>query len=621
MGSQNLLNKRALVGALFLCAVSIPFTSHAEEDAMDAEAVVSEAAYTGHALALHGDPKYGDTYTHFSYTNPDAPKGGDITMGALGSFDNLNPYILRGLPAAGSDMLYVSLMEKSLDEPMTQYGHLAKTITIPEDRSWVQFDLHDHAVWHDGKPMTAEDVVWTFNILIKEGQPMYRSYYAAVEKAVAIDAHTVRFDFKEKNNRELPLIVGDLPVLPKHYWTAKGRSFSKTTLTPPLGGGPYKFKSVEQGRRVVYERVQDWWGEALPINNGRHNFDTITYDYYRDPGVAFQAFLAGKIDFRQENVAKNWEQGYNHPAVRRGSIRKEDWQHSLPTGMQAFFMNARRDVFKDPKVREALAYLFDFEWSNKQFAFGSYVRSHSYFSNSEFSASTKISKEEEALLEPYRDQLPERVFSAVYHPPKTSGNGDIRRNMRQALILLREAGWDLDKGILRDKNGKAFEFEIMNDSPMFDRWLLPFVSNLAKVGIKARIREVDAAQYQNRMNSFDYDMIIKLIPQSLTPGNEQASFWSSEMADIEGSYNLAGIKNPVIDALLPNIIRAQTREDLTVAVRALDRVLQWHFYTIPQWYIDTFRVAYWDRLQHPAEQPPYGLPVLQTWWAKPVDAK
>jgi len=569
-----------------------------------------------HALALHGEPKYKADFQHFDYVNPEAPKGGNVNMAAIGTFDSLNPYIVKGVPAGSIGMIYQTLLEKSQDEPLTSYGLLAESVTVPQDRSWVSFKLRDAAKWEDGKPITAEDVIWSFNTLMKKGQPFYRSYYSAVQDVKVVDAHTVKFTFKKANNRELPLIVGEMPVLPKHYWTAKGRDFGKTTLEAPLGSGPYKVKSVDTGRRIVYERVKNWWAADLPINKGRYNFDTITVDYYRDPGVAFQAFLAGTVDFRQENIAKNWAQGYNHPAVIKGLIKKEEIKHGLPSGMQGFVYNTRRDLFKDTKVREALAYAFDFEWANKQFAFGSYVRCNSYFSNSDLAAVMPITDGEKKLLEPYKDQLPPRIFTDVYQPPKTNGSGDIRQNLRRALQLLDEAGWKMDQGVLKNKNGKPFEFEIMTDSAMFDRWVLPFVANLKKLGIVANIREIDPAQYQNRMNGFDFDMTITTIPQSLTPGNEQRAFFGSETADAQGSMNLAGVKNPVVDALIEKIVHAQTREELVTATRALDRVLQWNFYVIPQWYLNTFRIAYWNTLGHPETNPPYGLPVLEDWWKK-----
>ncbi len=606
------------LGVIALVALTaVPAMAKDTEDKKVEVAKEAEQDLTAiHALALHGAPKYEEGFDHLEYVNPDAPKGGNINVGVVGSFDSLNPFIIRGLPASGLGMMYSTLLEKSLDEPMTSYGLIAENITVPEDRSWVTFKLRPEAKWHDGKPITALDVLWSYNTLMKVGQPFYRSYYSAVKDVTAIDLKTIKFTFKKAGNRELPLIVGDLPILPKHYWTSGGRDFSKTTLTPPVGSGPYKVKKIDTGRRIVYERTKDWWGDKLALNKGRYNFDTVTMDYYRDPNVAFQAFLAGSIDFRQENVAKNWAQGYNHPAVRAGKIKKQNIIHSLPTGMQSFIYNTRHKIFKDPIVREALAYAFDFEWSNKQLAFGSYLRCNSFFSNSELAATMPISEEETALLEPYRDQLPPRVFTNVYQPPKTMGNGDIRQNLRRATQLLREAGWKLQNGVLRNEEGEAFKFEIMTDSPMFNRWLLPFIGNLKKLGITVSVREIDSAQYQNRINDFDFDMIVISLPQSLTPGNEQYAFFGSEMADEPGSQNYSGVKNKAVDMLIEDIVHAQTREEMITATRAMDRILQWNFYVIPQWYSNAFRIAYWEKLDHPVENPPYGLPVLETWWAK-----
>jgi microcin C transport system substrate-binding protein len=610
--SQILFKTAALFTALLVGMT--PVHAKDKEEAKAEEAVVDLTSV--HALALHGTPKYEEGFDHLEYVNPDAPKGGNINLAVVGSFDSLNPYIIRGLPAGGLGMMYSTLLEKSLDEPMTSYGLVAETMTVPEDRSWVSFKLRPEATWHDGKQITALDVLWSYNTLMKQGQPFYRSYYSAVKEVTAIDLQTIKFTFKKSGNRELPLIVGDLPILPKHYWTSKGRDFSKTTLSFPLGSGPYKIKKIDTGRRIVYERVQDWWGDKLNLNKGRYNFNTITMDYYRDPNVAFQAFLAGSVDFRQENVAKNWAQGYNHPAVTKGLIKKQNIVHDLPTGMQSFIYNTRKEIFKDPIVREALAYAFDFEWSNKQLAFGSYLRCNSFFSNSELGATQPITEEEETLLEPYREELPPRVFSTVYQPPKTMGNGDIRQNLRRATQLLREAGWVLQNGVLKNKDGDVFKFEIVTDSPMFDRWLLPFVGNLKKLGITVNIREIDSAQYQNRLNDFDFDMTIISLPQSLTPGNEQYAYFGSEMADEPGSQNYSGIKNKAVDALIDDIVHAQTRDEMVTATRAMDRILLWNFYVIPQWYSNSFRIAYWDKLGRPAENPPYGLPVMDTWWSK-----
>ncbi len=573
-----------------------------------------QAAAPVHALALYGEPKYPATFAHFDYVSPEAPKGGTVNLAAVGSFDSLNPFIVRGLPAAGLGLMYQTLLEKSLDEPQTGYGLLAESVELAEDRSWVRFTLRPEAVWNDGTPVSAGDVIWSFNTLMKDGAPFYRSYYAQVAKAEEISPRIVQFTFKSAGNRELPLIIGDMPVLPKNYWTAPKRDFSKTTLDIPMGSGPYAIKSVEPGRRITFERVKNWWAENLPINKGRYNFDTIGFDYYRDPDVAFQAFLSGSVDFRQENVAKNWAQGYNHPNVVSGKIKRQEIAHELPAGMQAFVYNTRRPIFQDARVREALAYAFDFEWSNKQLAFGSYTRTNSYFANSPLAATQPISEGELKLLEPYRAQLPSRVFTDAYQPPKTNGSGDVRDNLRQAKKLLEEAGWKLENGLLKNAAKEPFTFEILYDSNMFDRWILPFISNLRKLGIHANLRVIDVAQYQNRMNDFDFDMTVSSFGQGLTPGNEQSAYWGSAVADEKGSMNIMGIKNPAIDDLSQKITQCQTYEDLVTTVKALDRVLLWNFYVIPQWYVGTFRIAYWNKLGHPAATPPYALPMIDTWW-------
>jgi microcin C transport system substrate-binding protein len=574
-----------------------------------------------YAAALYDAPKYPIDFKHFDYVDPNAPKGGQLRLGVVGSFDSLNPFILRGLAASGLGLMYQTLLDKSSDEPQTGYGHLAESVEIPDDRKWVRFVLRKQARWHDGTPITTDDVVWSFKTLMKKGQPFFRSYYAQVDKVKKIDARTVEFYFKQAGNRELPLIIGDMPVLPKLYWTAEKNDFGKTTLTPPMGSGPYKIKSIEPGRRIIYERVKDWWAKDLPLNKGRYNFDIISFDYYRDPDVAFQAFLSGDIDFRQEYIAKTWAQGYNHPAVKSGKIKKAEIKNGMPTGMQAFAYNIRRPIFQDVRVREALAYAFDFEWSNKQLAFNSYVRTNSYFSNSLLAAIQPISAEEKAILEPFKKDIPERVFTEVYQAPKTNGSGDIRANLRQALVLLRQAGWSLDQGVLKNTKGEAFTFEILNESGVFDRWVLPMIANLKKIGITATLREVDVAQYQNRMNDFDFDVTITTFGQSLTPGNEQLAYWGSESADQPGSPNIIGIKNKVMDALVDKIIHADSYKTLTTTTMAMDRVLQWNFYVIPQWSVNTFRVAYWHSLGRPAVSPPYGLPVIDTWWATGLKSK
>lgn len=573
-----------------------------------------QAAEPMHGVAMHGEPKYDADFTHLDYVNPDAPKGGTLRMAAAGTFDSLNPYIVKGVAAPGLGLVFQSLLISTDDEAFSEYGLIAESLEMPDDRSSVTFNLRKEARWHDGEPVTAEDVVWSFKTLMEEGHPFYRAYYANVSETVVENAHRVTFKFDMAGNRELPLIIGQMPVLPKHFW--EGKEFASTSLEQvPMGSGPYKIKEVIPGRKIVYERVKDWWAKDLPIMKGQHNFDQISYDMFRDETVMIQALLAGEYDFRQENIAKSWATEYDHKAVEQGLIKKEEIPHEIGTGMQAFVYNIRRDIFADPKVRRALAFAFDFEWSNKQFAYGTYKRTTSYFSNSELAAKGLPSEAELKILEPFRAQLPEEVFTKPYSLPVNDGTGrDMRQNLSKAAKMLEEAGWILNDKKLREKNGKVLSFEILLNSPSFERWIAPFIANLKKLGVEANMRVVDTAQYQARIDSFDFDMTVKTFPQSLSPGNEQREYWGSDKADDPGSRNIIGIKNPVIDALIERVIAAKNRDDLVTATRALDRVLLWHHYVIPQWHINTFRVAYWNKFGHPEQMPKYSLGMPQTWW-------
>jgi len=580
------------------------------------EAIIGPA----HGMAMHGAPKYAADFTHFDYVNPDAPKGGDFRFAVIGTFDNLNPYILRGVPAAGSMGIYQTLLEESRDEPFSEYGHLAESFEMAEDRSWVRFKLRKEARWHDGKPLTTEDVKWSFDTLMEKGHPHFRAYYASVSKVTIEDPHSILFSFDVAGNRELPLIIGQLLVLPKHYWSKqaeKGKEFDSTTLEPPLGSGPYKITEVKPGQKIIYERVKDWWAKDIPVNKGRYNFDRLIFTYYRDQTVAHQAFLSGEYDFKMENIAQTWAAGYDDaPQVKDGRIVKREQAHELPTGMQAFSFNTRRPVFTEKAVREAISYAFDFEWSNKQLAHNSYQRTNSYFSNSDLASSGLPEGKELEILQEFRGQIPEEVFTKTYKPPMTDGSGTgVRKNLRTAAGILEKAGWALNKETnIREKNGTALTFEILLVSPAFERWVGPFIQNLERVGVKARIRIVDASQYQERLDSFDFDMIVGTFGQSLSPGNEQRDFWHSEKADIRGSRNLMGIKNPVIDALIDQVIHASGRDTLVAATHALDRVLLWNHYVIPQWHIGSYRLAYWNKFGFPAQAPKYDNGVLDTWW-------
>ena len=581
-----------------------------------AVAADSPTVHRAHAIAMHGEPKYGADFPHFDYVNPQALKGGTIVFGASGSFDNLNPFTLKGRTAAGIGNLFETLTTRSFDEAFTEYGLLAETIEWPEDRSWVAFTLRAQARWHDGQPVTVEDVIWSFDTLKTQGHPFYRSYYANVEKATQVDDRTVKFTFSGPPNPELPLIMGQLPVLPKHYW--QDRDFAATTLDPPLGSGPYKIATLDPGRSITYERDPQYWGKDLPVNVGQHNFGTIRHDYYNDRAVEREAFKAGAIDFFQENVAKEWATSYNVPAVHQGLIIKREIPHENPQGMQAFAFNIRREIFQDPRVRLALSYAFDFEWSNQNLFYKAYARTRSYFANSELASSGLPGQAELAVLNPLRGQIPDEVFTKAYAPPTTDGSGNIRANLRTALQLLNSAGWSVRNGQLTHaQSGAVMRFEILLVSPSFERVVLPFAKNLERLGIEAQVRTVDTAQYQQRLDTYDFDMIVASWGQSLSPGNEQRDFWGSQAATTDGTRNYVGIRNPAVDALIDRVISAPDRDSLIHRTRALDRVLLWNHYVIPHWHISMYRVAYWDKFRAPETPPKYSLG-LDTWWIDPA---
>jgi len=567
-----------------------------------------------HGLAIYGDLAYPADFKHFEYVNPDAPKGGKLRQGvAESTFDSFNPWIIKGNPAAGITLLYDTLMVGAADEPFTEYGLLAKTVQTPADRSWVAFELRPEARWHDGKPITADDVVWSFETLLAKGAPTYRFYYQSVEKVEKTGERSVKFSFKPGTNRELPLIVGQLPVLPKHWWAT--RNFEATTLEPPLGSGPYKVGKFEAGRFIEMERVADYWGADIPVNKGRWNFDVQRFEYYRDATVALEAFKGGNYDFRVEASAKDWATAYEIPEVKDGRIAKEAVPNKRPVGMQCFAMNLRRPLFRDRRVREALGLAFDFEWSNKTLFYGQYTRTESFFENSELASSGLPSGEELAILEKYRGRVPDEVFTKAYAAPRTDGSGNNRENLRRAAELLKEAGWVAQAGKLV-KDGAPFSFEILLNSPLFERVALPYAKSLEKIGITANVRTVDTSQYRRRTDSFDYDVIVGGFPQSESPGNEQRDYWSSESAKREGSRNALGLADPVVDELVDGVIAAPDRKSLVVRTRALDRVLLWGHYLVPNWYIGSDRIAYWDKFGKPARVPKDGVQ-LDAWW---VDA-
>ena len=577
-----------------------------------AGAVTLDGVKGQHGIAMHGDLKYANGFKHFEYANPTAPKGGKVRLHAIGTFDSFNGFIVKGNSAAGLGLIYNTLMTGSADEAFSQYGELAKEVYMPKDRSWVAFKLREDARWHDGRSITPEDVIWTFNTLIKHGQPFFRFYYGDVQEVVKVSSHIVRFSFKPTENRELPLIIGQLTILPKHYW--KDRDFTKTTLEPPLGSGPYKIKNFEPGRSVTIERVQDYWGKDIGVNKGFYNFNEIRYDYYRDSTIALEAFKAGEYDYRSENSSKAWATAYDIPATKNGLIKKEGIKHNRSTGMQGFIFNTRREMFKDQRLRQALAFAFDFEWSNKNLFYGQYSRSRSYFDNSELAASNLPDADELKFLNPLRGKVPDKVFTKSYEPPKGGGPRQLRKNLRLAGKLLDKAGWKL-KGRQRvhEQTGQALKFEVMLVSPLFERIVLPFGKNLEKLGVKVTVRTVDSSQYRRRLDTYDFDMIVGTYGQSLSPGNEQRSFWSSKAAKIEGGRNYIGISDHAIDSLVESIIAAPDRRNLIAATRSLDRVLQWGHWLIPHWHIKFDRIAYWSKFGRPKQIPVQGNQ-FTAWW-------
>jgi len=572
-----------------------------------------------HAITLYDEaPKYPANFTHFDFVNPDAPKGGRLKLASYGGFDSLNPFIPKGNVESRIGLIYDSLTFQSPDEPFTEYGLLAETIDKAADNSSVTFNLNPKARWHDGGSVTAEDVQFTFEQLLKHGDPMYRHYYADVDKVEILNPQSVRFVFKRTDNRELPMILGQLQILPKHWWQT--RDFSKTSLEIPLGSGPYRVEKLEAGRTIQYSRVKDWWAADLPVTRGFNNFDRIDIDYYRDMSVALEAFKGGQFDFNLEYSAKDWATGYASPALNDGRMIKMEIPNHNPVGMQAWVFNLNRPIFKDKRVREAIGLLFDFEWTNKQLFFGAYKRTTSFFENSEMAAHQLPSEAELAILEPLRGQIPDEVFTQVFTLPKTRGDGIIREQKRRAFALLKEAGYSIQNNQMIGPDGKPLTFEVMLHQTNLERVYLPFKRNLSELGIDMQIRRVDVSQFINRMRSRDFDMTSAIWSQSNSPGNEQREFWHSASADNPGSRNLIGLRDPAIDQLVEGLIRADSRQSLINHARALDRVLQWGYYVIPNYHTDQWRIAWWNKFGRPKTPPLYDIG-LMTWWQKSEKAQ
>jgi microcin C transport system substrate-binding protein len=582
-----------------------------------------------HGYAQFGALKYPASFTHFDWVNPDAPKAGTVRIMASGTFDTLNPYTFKGsspistanFQQYGITELNATLMagtgiyDPSGDEPASSYGLIAKSVEFSDDRSWVVFNLRPEARFHDGVPISAYDVAFSYRLLLKDGHPQYRTNLQEVKRVDILNRHRIRFVFKRSGNPLLIMRLGELPVLPQHYW--KDRDFKATTFDPPLGSGPYRITQVSPGRSLTFSRVKNWWGEQLPVNRGKYNFNRLEVEFYRDSHVAFEAFKAGEFDFYIEQQAKNWANGYRFPAVENGEIIKAEISHSIPTQTQALFMNSRRAVFADRKVREALAMMFDFEWTNRALFSDSYIRASSYYPNSEFSATGKPEGAEWLLLSPYRKQLPARLFTEAFQIPQTDGRGIPRETLRRALGLLAEAGWKPSSEGLVNSKGEVLRFEILLVNPGLERIYQPYIQNLTRLGIQAGIRSVDRAQYKQRLDQFDFDAISLTLGQTLSPGLEQWLYFHSSQGKIKGGKNYAGIDHPVVDALLDKLLSAKTRGQQIAATRALDRVLLWQHYTIPNWYINYHRLAYRDRFAF-VTVPPYTLG-LRSWWLKPTE--
>ena len=572
-----------------------------------------------HGLSLFGELKYPAGFERFDYVNPDAPKGGRARLFALGSFDSLNPFTFKGSAAGIVGQTFDTLMEASLDEAGSEYGLIADAVKKPDDFSWVTYRINSAARFHDGSPITPEDVIWSLDAL-KAAHPFYNAYYANVTSAEQTGDREVTFRFSEAGNRELPQIVGQISVLSKAWWTGKNdkgetRDINNTTLEVPLGNGAYRITEVKPGTSVTLERVKDYWAADLPVNRGKNNFDQIFVIYYRDNTIAMEGFKGDEYDFRAESSSKDWATSYEFPAAKRGDVLKEEIYLENPDGMQAYVFNTRRERFADAKVRQALNYAFDFEWANQNLFFGQYARTASYFANSELAWSGLPRGKELEILNEVKDQVPPEVFTQEYTNPVYATPQDKRNNLRMAAKLLSEAGWTVGNDrVLRNAKGEVFEIEFLLVSPLFERVVLPYTSQLELLGIKSTVRTIDSAQYERRVQAFDYDCIVGSWGQSLSPGNEQRNFWSSEAAGREGSRNFIGIKNPAVDKLIDRIIFAKDREELVAACRALDRVLLWNHYVVPMWNIPYERVAFWNRFGRPEKLPEHSVGFPTIWW-------
>ncbi len=575
-----------------------------------------------HGFAVLGSLKYGPDFKHFDYVNPEAPKGGHLRLWYNGNFDSLNPFILKGRWAAGSNpfgvagrlLTFETLMTGSGDEEDSYYGLIAEAVEIPDDRQSITFYLRPQARWHDGTEITTEDVAFSFSTLKSKGHPAFRVLFKDITGTDILGPRKIRFNFAEGVlTRDLPATAAGMPVISKAYYTE--HDFTKTTMTPPLGSGPYKVDKVDPGRSITYVLAENHWAKDLAVYRGRNNFRRITWDYYRDRDIALESLFAGKIDFREDFTSRNWATKYDDvPAVKDGRLIKEVLPDHNPSGFQAFFINTRKAKFADRRVRRAIGMVFDFEWTNKNLFYGLYRRTYSIFQNSDMEAAGTPKGAELALLEPWRKDLPGEVFGPVYRAPKTQGSGNIRRELRAAKKLLKEAGWTVKDGKLVNGKGEGFEIEFLSYSKLFERIVMPYVRNLEKLGIAANFRLVEPAQYQRRIQEFDFDITTFRNSSSLTPGLGLRNAWNSKTADMTGGRNYTGLKSPAVDDLIEKIIAAKTRDELRHATHALDRVIMWTHNLVPQWFKASHTIAYWDLFGRPAIKPKYARGVLDTWW-------
>ncbi|MEM8916878.1 MAG: extracellular solute-binding protein, partial [Pseudomonadota bacterium] len=579
-------------------------------------AAAQEAPGTGfkHGIAMHGEPKHADGFAHFDFANPDAPQGGELVRGVVGAFDSLNPFIVKGSTAAGvSSHHFASLMYRTWDEPFTLYGYVAEAIEVPEDRSWVAFRLNPNATFHDGTPITVDDVIFTMETLREKGTPSRRRNYGRIDRVETPDERTVKFIFNDEADQETPLIIGLMPVISKAYYTAN--SIEDASLDIPLGAGPYQIDEVDAGRLITLKRVEDWWGDDLPVFAGQFNFNTHRHIYYRDSTVALEAFKAGEYNYRLEFDGDRWSSAYDFAAARDGRATLMETTHGRTGGMRALVFNSRRPYFADPMVRQALIHAFDFEWINKTLLSGVYTRNSSFFVNSQLAATGLPEGRELELLEPFRADVPGDVFETPLSLPETDGSGNNRAGLREAARLLKEAGWTVDGGVLRDGDGQAFEFEMLLSSASAEPVALAFADALKRLGIALSVRTVESAQYAERTDGFDFDMILHRWGASLSPGAEQDLYWGSTAAETNGTRNYAGVQDPVVDALVDTIEDAPNREDLEAAVRALDRVLLNGSYVIPLYTLSLDFIGYWGEFGFVEEPPLYGhIATVDAWW-------